>query len=218
MQDSWRIAENLTVTAGVRYGLYAPPYEVNGQQVAPTVAMGDFFAQRGANGLAGIPSNTDPIITFDLAGPKNGGKGFYEWDKNNFAPRLSVAWTPRGESGFKQWLTGGDKMVVRAGYSKVFDRIGQGIALNFDQSFAFGMSTSHQQPVRRSLRDDTRGAFREQHDDAADDADGASGRLPADAADRGRHHHVDHRRHAGDALRPHGEFRHRPRAEGQLRD
>jgi hypothetical protein len=104
------------------------------------------FAQRGRNGLAGVPSNLDPIVTFDLAGPKNGGQGFYEWDKNNFAPRISAAWTPRGESGFMKWFTGGDKMVVRAGYSKVFDRIGQGIALNFDQSFAFGMATTISSP------------------------------------------------------------------------
>ena len=37
-------------------------------------------------------------------------------------------------------------MVVRAGYSKVFDRIGQGLALNFDQGFAFGMSTTISSP------------------------------------------------------------------------
>jgi hypothetical protein len=146
VQDSWRIAENLTVTAGVRYGLYSPPYEVNGLQVAPSVSMGELFAQRGRNMLAGIPSNVDPIVTFDLSGPKNGGVGFYEWDKNNFAPRFSAAWTPRGETGFLKWLTGGDKMVVRAGYSKVFDRIGQGLASNFDQGFAFGMSTSISSP------------------------------------------------------------------------
>jgi hypothetical protein len=146
VQDSWRLAENFTVTAGLRYGLYSPPYEVNGLQVAPTVSMGEWFAERERNMQAGVPSSASPIITFDLAGPKNGGRGFYEWDKNNFAPRVSAAWTPRGESGFKRWLTGGDKMVVRAGYSKVFDRIGNGIALNFDQSFAFGMSTSISSP------------------------------------------------------------------------
>ncbi|HET9265079.1 MAG TPA: carboxypeptidase-like regulatory domain-containing protein [Vicinamibacterales bacterium] len=146
VQDSWRLAENLTVTAGLRYGLYSPPYEVNGLQVAPTVRMGDLFEQRRQNMLAGIPSYQDPIITFNLAGPKNGGRGFYEWDKNNFAPRVSVAWTPRGESGFAKWLTGGDKMVVRGGYSKVFDRIGSGIALNFDENAAFGMSTGISSP------------------------------------------------------------------------
>ena len=43
VQDSWRIRPNLTITAGVRYSLYSPPYEVNGLQVAPTVSMGEFF-------------------------------------------------------------------------------------------------------------------------------------------------------------------------------
>ena len=37
-------------------------------------------------------------------------------------------------------------MVIRGGYSKVFDRIGQGLALNFDSGFAFGMSTSISSP------------------------------------------------------------------------
>jgi hypothetical protein len=146
IQDSWRIAENLTVTAGVRYGLYSPPYEINGLQVAPRVRMGDFFAQREQNMRAGIPSNQDPTVTFDLAGPVNNGPGFYDWDKNNFAPRVSVAWTPRAETGFARWLTGGDRMVVRGGYSKVFDRIGSGIALNFDENAAFGMSTQLSSP------------------------------------------------------------------------
>jgi hypothetical protein len=146
VQDSWRLRENLTVTAGVRYGLYAPPYEVNGLQVAPNVSMGGWFEQRRANMLAGVPATASPIIQFDLAGPKNGGVGFYDWDKNNFAPRFSAAWTPRADSGFLGWLTGGDKMVVRAGYSKVFDRIGQGIATNFDSAFAFGMATTISSP------------------------------------------------------------------------
>jgi hypothetical protein len=142
VQDSWRLKPNLTVTAGLRYSLFSPPYEVNGLQVAPNVSMGEWFNERGANAAKGIPSTASPIVQFDLAGPKNGGRGYYETDKNNFAPRLSVAWTPHATGGFLGWLTGEDKLVVRGGYAKVFDRIGQGIALNFDQGFAFGMSTS----------------------------------------------------------------------------
>ena len=46
VQDSWRLGQNLTVTAGVRYSLYSPPYEVNGLQVAPTISMGEWFEQR----------------------------------------------------------------------------------------------------------------------------------------------------------------------------
>jgi hypothetical protein len=134
VQDSWRIRPNLTVTAGVRYSLYAPPYEVHGLQVAPSTSMGQWFNERAENMKKGIPSNQSPTVTFDLAGPKNGKKGFYDWDKNNIAPRFSIAWTPH------------DRTVIRAGYAKVFDRIGQGLALNFDQNLAFGMSTSISSP------------------------------------------------------------------------
>ena len=43
VQDSWRIRPNLTLTGGVRYSLYSPPWEVNGLQVAPTVSLGEWF-------------------------------------------------------------------------------------------------------------------------------------------------------------------------------
>ncbi len=134
VQDSWRVRKNLTLTAGVRYSLASPPYEVNGYQVAPSISMGQWFNQRAENMKKGIPSNQSPIVTFDLAGPKNGKKGFYDWDTNNVAPRFSIAWTPS------------ERTVIRAGYAKAFDRIGQGLALNFDQNLAFGMSTSISSP------------------------------------------------------------------------
>ncbi len=134
IQDTWQAASNVTVTYGVRYSLGSPPYETNGLQVAPSISMGEWFNEREANMKAGIPSNQSPIVTFDLSGPANGGKGFYDWDTNNFAPRVAVAWTPT------------DRWVVRGGYSKVFDRIGQGIASNFDGGASFGMSTSLSSP------------------------------------------------------------------------
>jgi hypothetical protein len=146
VQDSWQLRSNLTVTGGVRYSLFSPPYEVNGLQVAPTISMGQWFQDRAEGMLRGVPSNQSPIVQFDLAGPENGRRGFFETDRNNWAPRLSAAWTPGARSGFLGWLTGGDRMVVRGGYSKVFDRIGQGLALNFEDGFAFGMSTSISSP------------------------------------------------------------------------
>ncbi len=134
IQDAWQLRPNLTLTAGLRYSLYSPPYEVNGYQVAPTISMGQWFDQRAKNGLAGSPSNASELVQFDLAGPKNNKPGFYAWDKNNFAPRVAVAWTPR------------ERLVVRGGYSKVFDRFGVGLATNFDEGFAFGMSTTISSP------------------------------------------------------------------------
>jgi hypothetical protein len=146
LQDSWQLRPNLTLSAGVRYSLYSPPYEQNGLQVAPTISMGQWFADRVENMQNGIPSNASPLVQFDLAGPKNNRPGFYAWDKNNFAPRVAVAWTPSAEDGFLRTLTGAGAMTVRGGYSKVFDRLGLGLATNFDEGFAFGMSTQISSP------------------------------------------------------------------------
>jgi hypothetical protein len=148
VQDAWQLASNLTLTAGLRYSLYSPPYEVNGFQVAPAISMGEWFEQRTQNGANGIPSNASPIVTFDLAGPKNGKKGFYEWDKNNFAPRVALAWTPT------------ERLVFRGGYSKVFDRVGVGLATNFDEGFAFGMSTTISSPFGLAYESNPDARFR----------------------------------------------------------
>ena len=146
VQDSWQLRPNLTVTAGLRYSLYSPPYEANGLQVAPTISMGQWFQDRVENMQNGIPSNASPLVEFDLAGPANDRPGFYAWDKNNFAPRIAVAWSPSAEDGFLRALTGAGAMTVRGGYSKVFDRLGLGLATNFDEGFAFGMSTTISSP------------------------------------------------------------------------
>ena len=44
-------ARTSRVTAGLRYSVYSPPYEVNGLQVAPTISMGEWFDQRAQNAL-----------------------------------------------------------------------------------------------------------------------------------------------------------------------
>ncbi len=142
LQDSWRIKPNLTITGGVRYNLYSPPWEVNGNQLAPSVPLGQWFEQRRANMLRGIGDNALPPLTLDLAGPANGKKGFYDWDLNNFGPRVSAAWTPHAKEGVLGWLTGGDRLVVRGGYSLLYDRVGFALANIFDEGGSFGMSTS----------------------------------------------------------------------------
>ena len=80
-----------------RYSLYSPPWEINGLQVAPTVSLGQWFDTRVANMKNGIPDNALPPLQLDLAGPANDRKGFYDWDKNNFGPRIAVAWSPHAQ-------------------------------------------------------------------------------------------------------------------------
>jgi len=42
--------------------------------------------------LKGLPSNLDPLVSFDLSGPANGGKNnWYGWDYKDFGPRVSFA-------------------------------------------------------------------------------------------------------------------------------
>jgi len=152
-QDSWKVGASLTLTGGLRYSLYSPPWEVNGQQVAPSTDLGTLFDQRKANMLAGIPDNALPPITFNLAGAANGKPGFYPWDKNNFAPRAAAAWSPHGDSGFWGWLTGGDKLVIRGGYSMVYDRVGHALATQFNSAGSFGLATVQDSPVNANNED-----------------------------------------------------------------
>ena len=48
-QDSWKIKPNLTLTYGLRYSLFSPPWETDGLQVTPSVNLSDWFATRGQN-------------------------------------------------------------------------------------------------------------------------------------------------------------------------
>ncbi|HXJ87859.1 MAG TPA: TonB-dependent receptor [Candidatus Binatia bacterium] len=129
-QDTWKVRPNLTVTFGLRYSLFSPPWETNGLQVAPTISLSDWFNQRRNGMLQGIPSNQSPLLSFDLAGPANGKAGFYHWDKKDFAPRLAIAWSPE------------PKTTIRAGFGMVYDHLGQTLLSTFDQQGSFGMSTS----------------------------------------------------------------------------
>ena len=53
VQDAWRATPNLQLTFGLRYTLLQPPYETQGNQVAPTPSLNSFFEKRGAAMLQG---------------------------------------------------------------------------------------------------------------------------------------------------------------------
>jgi hypothetical protein len=142
-QDSWKIKPNLTVTYGLRYALYSPPWETSGLQVTPDVSLSNWFSEREEGMVQGIPSSAAPRISFNLGGPANGKPGFYNWDKKDFAPRLGIAWSPTAEGGFFKSLFGrAGQTTIRAGAGIVYDRIGPELLATFDASGSFGLSTS----------------------------------------------------------------------------
>ena len=141
-QDSFRIKPNLTLNFGLRYSLESPPWETTGNQVAPSFSLGNWFNDRAKFMLQGQSAVDDQDVSFNLSGPANGKKGYYDWDKNNFGPHVSFAYSPHTDGGFLHKVFGdGDKTVVRGGFGVVFDHIGPGLVNTFDANGSFGLTT-----------------------------------------------------------------------------
>ena len=131
IQDTWKIRPSLTLTAGLRYSLERPVYETHGFETQPTVPLGQYLANRAAAGSQG--QNYFVPITITQSGPANGGKPLYNWDKNNFQPRIALAWSP--DNG---------KTSLRGGFSVTNDYFGQALAVDFDVNNALGYEQQFQ--------------------------------------------------------------------------
>jgi hypothetical protein len=90
VNDNFRVKPNLTLSAGLRYEFNSPPVDEFDRANLFDPAIGNLVAV----GTNGVP------------------RGGYEADKNNFAPRVGLAWTlgSRGDT------------VLRAGYGVYFDQ------------------------------------------------------------------------------------------------
>jgi len=65
------------------------------------------FSTTGPTGAKqGLPSSATGPLSFNLGGPANGKPGFYNWDKKDFGPRFSVAWSPSAKEGLFKSLFG----------------------------------------------------------------------------------------------------------------
>ena len=101
-QDSWRLRTNLTVMAGLRYEYVAPSVDAANRATLYDPATGAFVPV----GTAGMP------------------RGGYQPDRNNWAPRVSFAWTPGSSM----------KTVIRTGYGIYYNQgalaTGEGLYFN----------------------------------------------------------------------------------------
>jgi len=90
VNDNWRIKPNVTLNLGLRYEYTTSPYSERLQDL---------------NTVADVPG----LIHF----------GSPQWSKDNFAPRIGVAWSP-GTSG---------RTSVRAGFSEAYDTLFDNLGL-----------------------------------------------------------------------------------------
>lgn len=114
VQDQWKATSNLTLTLGLRYVYLGVPYEKNGQQIAPTIPLNTFLANRVSAAAAGTAYIQD--ISFRASGSPNGQPDFWTSQKLNFAPRVAFAYS-----------TADNKTSVRGGFAIAYDHFGEAV-------------------------------------------------------------------------------------------
>jgi hypothetical protein len=153
IQDSWRVRPNLTVTVGFRHTLLGVPYEVNGQQVQPTIDLHQWFLNRSIAAAQGL--GNQPEFAFAPSGQSRGGKPFWDMNKADFAPRFAVAYSPDAKGGIFHTLFGGTGQTsIRAGAGMYHDHFGQGIVNGFTQFGSFGLTSTQAAPSNIFTPDD----------------------------------------------------------------
>jgi hypothetical protein len=125
IQDAWRLRQNFTINAGVRYDVQLPFYPLNS-----LYSFADINQVCGVSGAA-----SDSSCNLFQAGAMPGvhptytqytkGARAYDVDYDNIAPSVGVAWTPERRSGLLGALMGRDgDFVIRGGYNRSFSRPG----------------------------------------------------------------------------------------------
>jgi hypothetical protein len=151
VQDAFKLKRNLTITAGIRYAVYPAPYEINGLQVAPQTSLNKYFADRIYDAANGIPNYLAPtaLITWGLAGPVNKGPSYFPTDFNNWAPRVSIAYSPEGGTWVEKIL--GKGSVFRTGAAIVYDHYGTALAQQLASGGSPGLASPVSQPVNTNF-------------------------------------------------------------------
>lgn len=121
VQDSWRVRPNVTLDFGLRYALYPPVTDKNDilTNFDPDLYDPSRAPQMTAVGSV-VPGTGDPLNGIVVANQNSPhGRAIYQFDKNNFQPRVGFAWDIFSDS----------RTVMRGGYGVYFDQPLVGIFL-----------------------------------------------------------------------------------------
>jgi len=109
--DQWRINPQLTLNYGLRYELFTALRNPERLALEPVIPSGSNV----------IDAILNPIGMTDFVGTNNGGSKFFNADKDNFAPVVSVAWSPSFQNRFMGKLfPDNGRTVIRGGYRMSF--------------------------------------------------------------------------------------------------
>src|ERR1700740_2124650 len=117
-----------TFNYGLGWTLEMPPVEAQGKQISFVDQAGQqistvaYLNARKAAALQGQVYN--PEVGFALVGNTGGGQKYpYQPYYGSFSPRIAAAWNPNITEGFLGKVFGGNKSVLRGGYSRVYGRL-----------------------------------------------------------------------------------------------
>jgi hypothetical protein len=118
LQDTWQVHRTLSLTLGLRY-------ETPGNAIASLFPLSDSIQKTNGG---------DPVFSENPRPTRH----------HNWQPRFGFSWNPQTrDEGIYHWVTGGNKLVVRGGYSRTNDYQFINIALNIASSFPFVVSISN---------------------------------------------------------------------------
>ncbi|MCL5746041.1 MAG: TonB-dependent receptor, partial [Acidobacteria bacterium] len=119
LQDDWRITRKLTVNLGLRYEYEGPPTERHNRSVrgfdfsveSPIATQAK--ANYARNPISELPANQFRVMGgLTFAGVNGQARTLWNADKNNFAPRVGIAYQLNART------------VIRAGYGIFYDAVG----------------------------------------------------------------------------------------------
>src|SRR5262245_3305400 len=113
-QDDWKVTPRLTLNLGIRYELDLPAVERVDKMASFDPATSTIKVAGGREAYI------DPVSRLLLIRPRpDVGRRLWATDKNNFAPRIGLAWRPFG----------GTRTVLRAGFGSFYNHqiVGNGI-------------------------------------------------------------------------------------------
>jgi hypothetical protein len=136
-QDQWKIKDNLTVNYGIRYEYPSAIYQERKDAVNFYPGIGPVLL--GTNEVLSInPALNGPASIQLTPGPLNATNSGVTPDKNNVAPIVGIAYTPR----FAKGIFGNDDTVIRAGFRVGYDDIFNNIPANMGLNAPYNLSTT----------------------------------------------------------------------------
>jgi hypothetical protein len=136
-QDSYKVKDNLTVNYGIRYEYPSAIYQTRLQ--ATNFIPGTGPVLLGTNRVLSIvPTNVGLAALQTTPGSLTLSNSGVHSDKNNVAPILGLAYTPR----FAKRLFGNDDTVIRAGFRVGYDDLFNNIPANMALNAPFSLTTN----------------------------------------------------------------------------